>query len=58
MRDLSHIRTVIVKVGSTSLTNDQGIIDEEKMLKIVSQLAYIRRKGMNVILVSSGAPAA
>ena len=58
MRDLSHIRTVIVKVGSSSLTNDQGIIDEEKMLKIVSQLAYIKRKGMDVILVSSGAQAA
>ncbi len=58
MRDLSHIRTVIVKVGSSSLTDKNGIINDEKMLKIVSQLAYIKRKGMKVILVSSGAQAA
>ncbi len=58
MRDLSHIRNVIVKVGSSSLTDENGKINDEKMLKIVSQLAYIRRKGMNVILVSSGAQAA
>jgi len=58
MRDLSHIKNVIVKVGSSSLTDEAGNLNEEKMLKIVSQLAYIKRKGMHVILVSSGAQAA
>ena len=58
MRNLSHIKNVIVKVGSSSLTDENGIINDEKMLKIVSQLAYIKRKGMKVILVSSGAQAA
>ena len=58
MRNLSHIHNVIVKVGSSSLTDGNGIINDEKMLKLVSQLAYIKRKGMNVILVSSGAQAA
>ena len=58
MRDLSHVRNVIVKVGSTSLTDSSGNIDDEKMLKLVTQLAYIKRKGMQVILVSSGAQAA
>ncbi|MCR5743065.1 MAG: glutamate 5-kinase [Lachnospiraceae bacterium] len=58
MRDLSHIKNVIVKVGSSSLTDEHGIINDEKMLKIVNQLAYIKRKGVNVILVSSGAQAA
>ena len=58
MRDLSHIRNVIVKVGSSSLTDEKGVISDEKMLKIVSQLAYVKRKGMRVILVSSGAQAA
>ncbi|MCR4924220.1 MAG: glutamate 5-kinase [Lachnospiraceae bacterium] len=58
MRDLTHIQNVIVKVGSSSLTDSNGKINDEKMLKIVSQLAYIKRKGMNVILVSSGAQAA
>ncbi len=58
MRDLSHIHNVIIKVGSSSLTDEKGIINDEKMLKIVSQIAYIKRKGMNVILVSSGSQAA
>lgn len=58
MRDLSHIRNVIVKVGSSSLTDAAGVISDEKMLGLVSQLAYLKRKGMNVTLVSSGAQAA
>lgn len=58
MRDLSHIKNVIIKVGSSSLTDETGKISDEKMLAIVSQLVYIKRKGMNVILVSSGAQAA
>ncbi|MBP5198545.1 MAG: glutamate 5-kinase, partial [Lachnospiraceae bacterium] len=58
MRDLSHIKNVIVKVGSSSLTDANGHVSDEKMLKIVEQLVYIKRKGMNVVLVSSGAQAA
>lgn len=58
MRDLSHIQRVIVKIGSSSLTGKGGCISDEKMLKLVSQLAYIKRKGLDVILVSSGAQAA
>ncbi|MCR5255123.1 MAG: glutamate 5-kinase [Acetatifactor sp.] len=58
MRDLTHIKNVIVKVGSSSLTDGNGHVSDEKMLKIVEQLVYIKRKGMNVILVSSGAQAA
>lgn len=58
MRDLSYIRNVIVKVGSSSLTDGNGKINDEKMLKIVSQIAYIKRKKINVVLVSSGAQAA
>ena len=58
MRNLAHIHNVIVKVGSSSLTDENGKISDEKMLKIVSQIAYVKRRGMNVILVSSGAQAA
>ncbi len=58
MRDLSHIQNIIVKVGSSSLTGENGIISDEKMLSIVSQIAAVRRKGIHVVLVSSGAQAA
>jgi glutamate 5-kinase len=58
MRDLSHIHNIIIKVGSSSLTGKNGNISDEKMLRIVAQIAEIRRKGMRVVLVSSGAQAA
>lgn len=58
MRDLSHIHNIIVKVGSSSLTGENGNISDEKMLSIVSQIAAVRRKGIHVVLVSSGAQAA
>ena len=58
MRDLTHVKNCIIKVGSSSLTGEKGKINDEKMLGIVEQLAFLKRKGINVILVSSGAQAA
>lgn len=58
MRDMSTIKNIIVKVGSSSLCNDNGNIEKEKILNIIQQIALIHRKGMNVTVVSSGAIAA
>lgn len=55
MRDFSHIKNIIIKIGSSSLCDKKGNIDTERFLGFVQQIAAIRRKGIQVTLVSSGA---
>lgn len=50
-------KRVVVKIGSSSLTNEYGEIDEEKMFDHVQAIARLREHGHEVILVSSGAVA-
>ena len=49
---------VVVKVGSSSLTTAAGGIDPERLAALVDVLAAVRRRGAEVVLVSSGAIAA
>ncbi len=49
---------IVVKIGSSSLTNPKGEIDEEKFNDHIDALAALRQAGHEVVLVSSGAVAA
>lgn len=49
---------IVVKIGSSSLTNDKGMLSEEKMRDHVEALAHLKQQGHDVILISSGAVAA
>jgi glutamate 5-kinase len=51
-------RRVVVKVGSSSLTTAEGGIDPERVRRLVAVLAEARVRGVEVVLVSSGAIAA
>ncbi|GAA3145699.1 glutamate 5-kinase [Planomonospora alba] len=56
-----RIRTasrLVVKVGSSSLTTPQGMIDVDRVDALVDVLAARRKAGTQVVLVSSGAIAA
>jgi glutamate 5-kinase len=54
----SNVRRVVIKIGSAVLTNaDQGI-DEQRIGRLVSDIAAIMQPGRDVVLVSSGAIAA
>ena len=55
MRNLDHVSHIVVKIGSTSLCDESGKLNKEKILKLIEQIAYIKRKGIKVTLVSSGA---
>lgn len=48
---------LVVKVGSNVLTKDNGKLDITRMSALVDQIAWLRSKGHEVILVSSGAVA-
>lgn len=54
MRDFSSIKRVVVKVGTNLLTTDNGI-DGKRIEDICRQIAVLKNKGYQVLLVSSGA---
>ncbi|HLR43226.1 MAG TPA: glutamate 5-kinase [Pseudogracilibacillus sp.] len=51
-------QTVVVKIGSSSLTNEHGEIDEKKLTSYVDAIASLKKANHSVVLVSSGAVAA
>ena len=57
-RPVEHGRSVVVKIGSSSLTTRGGLIDSDAISRAVSQIADLRRAGHPAVLVSSGAVAA
>ncbi|MBO4825992.1 MAG: glutamate 5-kinase [Prevotella sp.] len=50
-------KRIVVKVGSNVLTRPDGKLDVTRMSALVDQIAWLRREGYEVILVSSGAMA-
>lgn len=49
---------IVVKIGSSSLTNVQGGLSKEKITEHANALAKLKKAGHEVILISSGAVAA
>ncbi|WP_137295109.1 glutamate 5-kinase [Nocardioides dongxiaopingii] len=56
--EVAAARRVVVKVGSSSLTTAHGGIDPGRLRALVDVLAAARARGVEVVLVSSGAIAA
>jgi glutamate 5-kinase len=55
---LAPARTVVVKVGSSSVTNDGGGIDADAVAKLADEVGRVREAGDRVVVVTSGAIAA
>ena len=55
---VASAKRVVVKVGSSSLTTVDGGIDPQRVSALVDVLASVRQRGVEVVLVSSGAIAA
>lgn len=49
---------IVIKIGSSSLTEQKGAIDEQKMQDHVRAIAKLKEAGHEIILISSGAVAA
>ena len=56
--EVTAARRVVVKVGSSSLTTAEGGIDPGRVRHLVDVLVAARARGVEVVLVSSGAIAA
>ncbi len=52
---LVHARRVVVKIGSSLLTNAGAGLDREAIAGWVRQIALLRARGVEVLVVSSGA---
>jgi len=48
-------RRVVIKVGTSTLTDDRGRIDLAYIARLIGRIAEIREKGVEVALVTSGA---
>jgi len=55
MNALHHARTLVIKVGSSLVTNQGRGLDVEAIARWAAQIARLRALGRQVILVSSGA---
>lgn len=54
-KQLQEARTVVVKVGTRTLTHATGKLNLRYMEKVVREMADLANQGRNVVLVSSGA---
>jgi glutamate 5-kinase len=52
---IKECRSVVVKIGTTSLTYENGKINIRQMDKLARVISDIRNRGIDVVLVSSGA---
>ena len=50
-------KTLTIKIGSNVLTASSGMPDEERIAHLVDQMAYLKKQGVDILLVSSGAVA-
>lgn len=55
---ISKVHRIVVKVGSSSLTQPSGQLDPFCMSKLVSDIVKVLDSGIDVVLVTSGAVAA
>ena len=52
---LGEIKRVVIKVGTTTLTHETGLLNLERIEVLVRQIANLHNHGYEVILVTSGA---
>ena len=52
---ISGVKRVVLKVGSRLLIDEAQLPSQEKISRLVEQISVLREKGLEVILVSSGA---
>lgn len=58
MRNIKGIKKIVIKVGSSSLCDEKGQIQKQKVLHFITQISKLVKDGYSIVLVSSGAIAA
>jgi len=52
---LGRVRKVVVKIGTASLSDARGGLDEAQVARLADQVHALRSRGLQVVIVSSGA---
>ena len=52
---LKQAERVVIKIGSSLVTNQGKGLDQDRLSSIAKQIAYLKNEGKTVVLVSSGA---
>ena len=52
---IAHVKTLVIKVGTSVLSKDDDTLDEHRLDSLAAQLHAVRQSGRKVVLVSSGA---
>ncbi len=55
---MEHYKRIVIKIGSSSLTNSRGLLDQSRMMALAGAIAELFLRGWQPVLVSSGAVAA
>lgn len=58
MRDFQKIRRIVIKIGSTSLTTQEGQMDMPVLRRLMDAISELQKKDYEIIIVTSGAIAA
>lgn len=53
-----NFNRIVIKVGSNVITQSDGSLNDERILRIVEDVAILSKQGIEVVLISSGAVAA
>lgn len=51
-------KKLVIKIGSNVLTRDNGLPHEERISHLIDEIAALKKQGIEIVLVSSGAVAA
>ncbi len=54
-KSIQNSKRVVIKVGTRVLTQSSGKLDEKRVAQLVEQIALLKKKGLEVIVVTSGA---
>ena len=50
-------KRIVIKIGTHVITNENGFLDTHRLDELTRQIASVRKSGIDVILISSGAVA-
>lgn len=52
---LLNAKKIVIKVGTSTLINEDGVVDFHRIKNIVEEICYLQNQGKNMVLVTSGA---
>jgi len=51
---LSNVSKIVIKIGTRVLTNEDGLLDKNRIMELSKQVVKLRLRGFSVVVVSSG----